>query len=629
MHCLSHTIQLRTTFLVCTWLLLQGITANSSYAQQTEHVFLDSLKQELSIAQDDTGKVKLLNALCFKYHLINPDSALEYCRAGEALAHKLDWEKGEAMIYNSLGAVHRIRSDYSVALDYFFKALKINEHIGEQQGMAFNYGNIGIVYKTQQDYANALKYYKMALSTYQAMGDSNGIAINYGNIGIIYETLGDYNQSLEYQEKALQINTATGNRRSITHNLGNIGILYNAMGDYPRSLEYLFKALALNEKLGIKNAMANNYRGIGQVYCNMAKDSTAGNTSRNQAARNAIQYINSGLAIAEQLRDKKNLQEMNDLLAKAYVVLGNYQLAFEKYRQYVLYKDSIFSAENSEKITALITRRELDIRDKEIQIRDKQIELDKLAVAKKNNERGFFIAGIGLLFITTLVIFRYYKKQIRTNQLLEKEKQKSDDLLLNILPSEVADELKDRGATTARYFDSVTILFTDFVDFTSAGERMTSQQLVEELHTCFKAFDEIIDKYHIEKIKTIGDAYLAVCGLPMADTHHAENVVNAAKDIVAFMKARRQQLGDKTFEIRIGINSGNVVAGIVGVKKFAYDIWGDTVNTAARMEQNSQPGKINISENTWQLVKDKFYCIYRGELEAKHKGKLKMYFVES
>ncbi len=626
MHRLSLNIQLRTIFLLCSCLLLQGVAGTNLYAQQD---FLDSLKRELHIAPDDTTKVKLLNALCFKYHIINPDSAMEYCRAGEALTRKLDWEKGEAMIYNSLGAVYRIKSDYSTALDNFFKALEINERIGEQKGMAFNYGNIGIVYKTQQDYANALKYYKMALRTYEAMSDSNGIAINYGNIGIIYETLGDYNQSLEYQEKALEINTATGNRRSVAHNLGNIGILYNAMGDYARSLEYLFKALALNEKLGIKNAMANNYRGIGNVYCNMAKDSTASSSARKQAALEATKYLNSGLAIAQELGDKKNLQEMNDLQAKAYMTLGDYRMALEKYRQYVLYKDSIFSAENSEKITTLITRRELDIRDKEIQIRDKQIELDRLAVAKKNNERGFFIAGIGLLFITTLIIFRYYKKQIRTNQLLEKEKQKSDDLLLNILPSEVADELKDRGATTARYFDSVTILFTDFVDFTGAGERMTSQQLVEELHTCFKAFDEIIGKHHIEKIKTIGDAYLAVCGLPIADSRHAENVVNAAKDIIVFMKARRQQLGDKTFEIRIGVNSGNVVAGIVGVKKFAYDIWGDTVNTAARMESNSLPGKINISQTTYELVRDKFTCTYRGELEAKNKGKLNMYFVES
>ena len=131
----------------------------------------------------------------------------------------------------------------------------------------------------------------------------------------------------------------------------------------------------------------------------------------------------------------------------------------------------------------------------------------------------------------------------------------------------------------------------------------------------------------MEKIKTIGDAYLAVAGLPSADPKHAENVVRAAIDINAFMQDRLAKLGNSTFEIRIGIHSGSVVAGIVGVKKFAYDIWGDTVNTAARMEQNSEAGKINISAPTYELVKDKFDCVYRGEIEAKGKGMLKMYYV--
>lgn len=215
----------------------------------------------------------------------------------------------------------------------------------------------------------------------------------------------------------------------------------------------------------------------------------------------------------------------------------------------------------------------------------------------------------------------------RTSEIVE-EKKKSDELLLNILPEEVARELKETGHTTAHQYDRVTVMFTDFVDFTILSEQMDSQELVEELHNCFKAFDAIMSKHGIEKIKTIGDAYLAVCGLPLPDEHHAEKVVTAAKEICAFMQERRRQLGEKTFEVRIGIHSGEVVAGIVGVKKFAYDIWGDTVNTAARMESKSKPGKINISQTTYDLVKDKYTCTYRGEIEAKNKGMLKMYFVE-
>jgi adenylate cyclase len=210
---------------------------------------------------------------------------------------------------------------------------------------------------------------------------------------------------------------------------------------------------------------------------------------------------------------------------------------------------------------------------------------------------------------------------------VEREKQRSDELLLNILPEEVAEELKAKGTTTAKHFDNVTVLFTDFVNFTQAGERMSPQGLVDELHTCFKAFDEITGKYNIEKIKTVGDAYLAVCGLPTADPNHAENIVRAAIEINAFMQDRAAKLGANTFQVRIGVHSGSVVAGIVGVKKFAYDIWGDTVNTAARMEQSSEAGKINISQSTYELVRDKFSCEYRGEIDAKGKGMLKMYYV--
>lgn len=217
--------------------------------------------------------------------------------------------------------------------------------------------------------------------------------------------------------------------------------------------------------------------------------------------------------------------------------------------------------------------------------------------------------------------------QIRTKEIVE-EKQKSDDLLRNILPEEVANELKQKGTSAARYFDHVSVIFTDFVDFTKAGERFTPQQLVDELHTCFRAFDDIISKYHIEKIKTIGDAYLAVSGLPAADADHAVKTVKAAIEIKRFMNERKQRLGDQTFDIRIGIHSGAVVAGIVGVKKFAYDIWGDTVNTAARMEQSGVANTINISQTTYDLVKHHFNCTYRGEIAAKNKGDMNMYFVE-
>ncbi len=252
----------------------------------------------------------------------------------------------------------------------------------------------------------------------------------------------------------------------------------------------------------------------------------------------------------------------------------------------------------------------------------------RIELAEQKTMRNGFIGGFVILLLFSGIVYRQRNRVKNEKVNVEREKKRSDELLLNILPANVAEELKSKGTASAKHFDNVTVLFTDFKNFTTVSEELSPQELVDELHACFKGFDEICTKYSIEKIKTIGDAYLAVSGLPQADENHAENVVNAALEIREFMKQRRAELGAKTFEIRIGINSGSVVAGIVGVKKFAYDIWGDTVNTAARMEQNSEAGKINISESTYAIVKDTFMCEYRGEIDAKNKGMLKMYFVE-
>jgi ligand-binding sensor domain-containing protein/class 3 adenylate cyclase len=214
---------------------------------------------------------------------------------------------------------------------------------------------------------------------------------------------------------------------------------------------------------------------------------------------------------------------------------------------------------------------------------------------------------------------------------VEKEKQRSDDLLLNILPEEVAEELKAKGSAEAKQFEEVTVLFTDFKDFTRISEKMAPRELVEELHTCFMAIDNIIEKFGIEKIKTIGDSYMCAGGLPVANKTHAADVVGAGLEIQKYIKKHIEEKtasGKEPFHIRIGIHTGPVVAGIVGIRKFAYDIWGDTVNTASRMETNGEEEKVNISGSTYELVKDIFTCIHRGKITVKGKGELDMYFVE-
>ncbi len=214
---------------------------------------------------------------------------------------------------------------------------------------------------------------------------------------------------------------------------------------------------------------------------------------------------------------------------------------------------------------------------------------------------------------------------------LEAEKRRSEQLLLNILPLEVADELKNRGKVEPVNYESVSVLFTDFKGFTQLSEQLTPKELVDELDYCFSYFDEIIEKHNLEKLKTIGDSYMAAGGIPTLNTTHAIDTVLAALEIQAFMQQRQEQKmknNSPYWEIRIGIHSGPLMAGVIGQKKFAYDVWGDTVNTASRMESSGVPGKINISQSTFELIKNYFECDYRGKLPAKNKGELDMYLVK-
>lgn len=207
-------------------------------------------------------------------------------------------------------------------------------------------------------------------------------------------------------------------------------------------------------------------------------------------------------------------------------------------------------------------------------------------------------------------------------------------MLLNILPESVADELKQTGRSTAKYYESVTVLFTDFSGFTGIAEQLEPQELVSELDACFTAFDEICQKHELEKIKTIGDAYMAVSGLPSEHNDHPKKAVLAAKEMIEWtskmppLAIAHSGDGQARFKVRIGLHSGPVVAGVVGSSKFQYDVWGDTVNLASRMESSGTVGKLNISESTFDLIKDQFPCTHRGEVEAKGKGMVKMFFVQ-
>ncbi len=248
-------------------------------------------------------------------------------------------------------------------------------------------------------------------------------------------------------------------------------------------------------------------------------------------------------------------------------------------------------------------------------------------VPHKNRDAMYMDLGGNYIFVqilTGILIFILSRN-------LNIERKKSDNLLLNILPEPIAEELKQNDRVVPKRFDSVTVLFTDMAGFTKIAETMTPEELVGELHYFFAEFDKIASKYRIEKIKTIGDAYMAVGGLPEPNHTHAMDAVLCGLEFQEFMrqhKEERLKAGLPTWELRLGIHTGSVVAGVIGTEKFAYDIWGDTVNVASRMESSGIPGEVNVSKDTFHLVRDHFIFESRGLIKAKNKGEIEMFLVK-
>ena len=331
----------------------------------------------------------------------------------------------------------------------------------------------------------------------------------------------------------------------------------------------------------------------------------------------ATEYANKSLELATKHKLKDQISNANLQLSELMQNSGNYKEALERYIQHDIYQDSIINLENVQNMANL-------------EVGKKEAEL-KVETQKRKNQRIIIWSTVGILLLTSLLaygLFRRHKYVKATNKIIAAEKQRSDDLLLNILPEETAKELKDKGRVEAKKYPSVTVLFTDFKGFTSYAENLSPEKLVKTIDHYFTEFDSIVEKYGLEKIKTIGDAYMAVGGLSFDEKDQAKEMIMAAKEMNAFVtKAKHDDYTDATFDIRIGINTGAVVAGVVGSKKFAYDIWGDTVNIASRMESCSEAGRINISEDTYNIVKDDFECEYRGKIAVKNRGEMKMYFV--
>ncbi len=365
------------------------------------------------------------------------------------------------------------------------------------------------------------------------------------------------------------------------------------------------------------------------LQINMAiMDMEQGRNARAQAR------LDTAESLAIRYNNLPSLASVFDNRAYVFENQGQYGKAYGYLRQFVTLHDSILNLDRIKAVTEMQEKYESEKKARQIQ----QLQVANLDATLQNerirNTRNrYLFIGSGV-FLVAIGLFGRLQYVRRAKKAIQREKDISEGLLLNILPASVADELKIKGSAEAQHFDQATILFSDFKGFTRVAEHMNAADLVNELNVCFKAFDAIITRHGIEKIKTIGDSYMAAGSIPHNNTATAADVVKAALDMQQFVinrKTERAAQEMEGFDMRVGIHTGPIVAGIVGVKKFQYDIWGDTVNIASRMETASEVGKVNISAVTYQLVKDEpsFVFTPRGMIEAKGKGEMEMYFVEN
>lgn len=629
---------MKEKILVLIVLMLLAII-NLSFCQKSGETLIDSLLLQLPNAKEDTNKINLLSKLSYNYPYINPDEGLRYGHQALELAEKLSWVRGVADSYSAIGANYANKADYASALNYEYKALKIYEQLKDLPRQAGMLRNIAIVLRTSKNRTKALEYALNALNIYQNLNDSTSMALMYGNIANVYYSLKNKEKVIEYNFKALDLYEKLKNAQGTARIIGNIANFYAGEGEFNKAMVYYFDALRKETGLGNKNGVTRNMGNIGETYLDIYRSDSgaikadslvpAGKTAN---LHKALEFLKATIAGAREMQQTEYYLAFGEVLSEAYSLSGNKEDALNIYKEYIIVRDSVYDVEKINEAA----RKEMDYeygkREDSIAFQ-KQLTDVKLVQEKKlrGREKLFYSTGLILILVFSSFMYKRWKVTQKQKRIIEKEKIRSDELLLNILPSEVAEELKEKGGADAKQFDEVTVLFTDFKNFTLMSERLSAQELVNEINYCYSAFDHIITKNGIEKIKTIGDAYMCAGGLPVVNTTNATDTVRAAieiRDFVLAEKQKREAAGKPFFEIRIGCHTGPVVAGIVGIKKFAYDIWGDTVNIASRMESSGEPGKVNISGNTYQLVKDTFHCIHRGKIQAKNKGEIDMYFVE-
>lgn len=639
-----------------TWRLLFIFTLASGAARASVS---DSLKSIVDVGKEDTVQVNNLIALSKSLFDSSTDDAFKYGKRAEELARKLNYPRGVAYALKNIGIGFYNQAKYVEALQNWQRSLEVFDSIGDKKGVANMYSNMGAIYYNQGDDAKALELYLQSLKISEDIPDTLRIVTALMNIGAVYShKKATQDKALDYYSRALPLSEKLGDKDAIgtcTVNLGeiyldkgndtlaldyfhqslkaydedsenvpyslnDIGKVYEQRGDYAMAIKYHQDAYDKARKSDLKMDMAQSLLGLGNSYLASGE------------VKIALAKFSEAESIAKEIGAIYELKDIYQGLSASYSRLDNFPNAFKYQSLLIAIKDTIYNIETDKKLSGLLFNFEIEKKQSQIDLLTKDKALQEADLKRQKLAKNASLAGLAGVFIIAFIIYRNYRQKVKTNKILDKQKDEIEHLLLNILPQEVAKELQTKGQATSRFYEHVSVLFTDFKSFTKIAEGLTPNELVAELNDFFMAFDEIIEKHHLEKIKTIGDAYMCAGGIPSAHPDHPFQIVKAGLEMQQYINLKNQhkrELGQAEWGLRVGIHTGPVTAGVVGKKKYAYDIWGDTVNIASRMESSGEVGKVNISGTTYELIKHQFECTYRGKIEAKNKGVIDMYFVQN
>ena len=516
------------------------------------------------------------------------------------------------LTYNRRGRLYQELGQFGQALSEYQQSRMLADSLGQSLVAADALSNLGTLYANHGDYDEAWEYYQKAHILYAESHDSVRLSVYFIRLGNWHFLQGGLDSALHWYQRSLDLETQLLRANGIATALTNLGSVYARKKQFEKALDSYKKALDL------RRANENRFE-LPSLLINMAN--LAYDLARYAKAEN---YAQEGLRLAEQQNQLGSIADAAEVLRKIYEAQRRPLLALKMYRRFVETRDSLDHAANREKLNRFAFEKEALADSLEFL---RKSEVKDLALARQ-------AAIVGRQRAVIVAIILGFLASVAIAWLIYRGKRRSDELLLNILPAETAAELKATGRTSVREYERVSILFSDFVGFTQLAEKLPASELVAEIDTCFKAFDEIMTQYGLEKIKTIGDAYMAAGGLPDPLGASTKTVVLAGLAMQQFIEQRkfeRGSLGLPYFEMRVGIHTGPVVAGVVGLKKFQYDVWGDTVNTASRIESHGAIGRVNISASTYELLLGNRELDFqaRGAIEVKGKGMVEMYFIRS